>query len=69
VEKPNIVVQPGEQSMAQAKKQPLNKRPNRQSMRKAGYDYTAPGVYFVTICTHERQHLVHPLKPTTLAIG
>ena len=29
----------------------------RQSIRLRGYDYTQPGVYFVTICTHERQSL------------
>jgi len=27
-------------------------------MRLPGFDYTACGVYFVTICTHERQHLL-----------
>lgn len=29
----------------------------RQSMRHPEWDYTHPGVYFITICTHERQHL------------
>jgi len=27
---------------------------NRKSPRKKGYDYSLAGVYFVTICTHER---------------
>ena len=27
---------------------------NRQSHRLSGYDYTQPGAYFVTICTHAR---------------
>ena len=35
--------------------QPKNRR--RRSIRLPGYDYTQPGAYFVTICTHERQHL------------
>lgn len=29
----------------------------RRSTRLRHYDYTAPGFYFVTICTHQRQHL------------
>lgn len=29
----------------------------RQSIRLKGYDYTQEGAYFVTICTHEQQHL------------
>jgi REP element-mobilizing transposase RayT len=32
-------------------------RHNRQSIRLRGYDYTQPGAYFVTICTHARQCL------------
>lgn len=31
--------------------------PRRKSPRKYGYDYTQPGGYFVTICTHHRDHL------------
>src|SRR5213080_2239480 len=30
-------------------------RHHRRSIRLPGYDYTQPGAYFVTICTHERQ--------------
>ena len=29
-------------------------RHHRHSIRLKGYDYTRPGAYFVTICTHER---------------
>ncbi len=32
-------------------------RHHRRSIRLPGYDYTQPGAYFVTICTHERAHL------------
>ena len=28
--------------------------PHRRSIRLKGYDYTQPGAYFVTICTHHR---------------
>jgi len=30
---------------------------HRRSIRLKGYDYTQPGAYFVTICTHQRQPL------------
>jgi len=30
---------------------------HRRSIRLRGYDYTQPGAYFVTICTHDREHL------------
>jgi REP element-mobilizing transposase RayT len=34
----------------------MNKiRPTRRSIRLQGFDYTQPGAYFVTICTHRRQ--------------
>jgi len=29
-----------------------------RSIRLPGYDYTRPGAYFVTICTHNREHLL-----------
>lgn len=32
-------------------------RHDRRSIRLPGYDYAQPGAYFVTICTHRRQHL------------
>jgi putative transposase len=30
---------------------------HRRSIRWKGYDYSSCGVYFITICTHEREHL------------
>ena len=30
---------------------------HRRSIRLQGYDYTNTGIYFVTICCHQRQHL------------
>lgn len=32
-------------------------QPRRRSPRPKDYDYTRPGMYFVTICTHQRRHL------------
>ena len=29
----------------------------RRSIRIPGYDYTSPGVYFLTLCTHERRQV------------
>ena len=31
-------------------------RHHRRSIRLKGYDYTQPGAYFVTLCTHDRAH-------------
>ena len=30
---------------------------HRRSIRLKAYDYSRPGAYFITICTHDRQHL------------
>lgn len=36
-------------------------RHHRRSIRLKGYDYTQPGAYFVTVCTHQRENLFdHP---------
>ena len=38
---------------------------HRQSIRLNGYDYSASGAYFITICMHEREHLFgHIVKET-----
>lgn len=34
-----------------------SKRPNRQSIRLKGYDYSSPGYYFTTICVQDRRFL------------
>lgn len=31
--------------------------PKRKRMRLSGYDYSTPGCYFVTICTHNGNHI------------
>ncbi|MHB8194129.1 MAG: transposase [Bellilinea sp.] len=30
---------------------------HRRSIRFPGYDYAEPGAYFITLCTHNREHL------------
>ena len=34
------------------------KLPERKSTRLRGYDYSTPGAYFITICTHNRKCLL-----------
>ena len=31
-----------------------NSLPDRKSIRLKGYDYSQPGYYFITVCTHDR---------------
>lgn len=35
---------------------------NRRSIRLKGYDYSKPGMYFITICTKNRQHMFGEIK-------
>lgn len=35
----------------------MNPPPRRKPTRMKGYDYASGGTYFVTICTHNREHL------------
>ena len=32
--------------------------PKRKPTRLKGYDYSTPGVYFITVCTHNREHFL-----------
>jgi putative transposase len=36
--------------------------PDRQTIRLPNYDYVRPGMYFVTICTHEREPILGALN-------
>lgn len=36
----------------------MNSLPQRKNIRLKNYDYSQTGYYFVTICTHNRQHLL-----------
>ena len=38
--------------------QPKRKHPRRKNPRLSGYDYSAPGTYFITICTQDRKPLL-----------
>lgn len=42
---------------------------NRKSPRLEGYDYAQSGGYFVTICTHNRQHLFGHIETTTITLS
>jgi REP element-mobilizing transposase RayT len=42
---------------------------HRRSIRLPGYDYTHPGAYFVTICTHQRQCLFGEITHGTLHLN
>ena len=44
----------------------VQRGPNRQSVRLQTYDYTWPGAYFVTLCTHEQQHLFGTVDQDTI---
>lgn len=35
---------------------------HRRSIRLQGYDYSQTGIYFVTICTHQRQCLFGEIR-------
>ncbi len=41
-------------------------RRNRKAPQKQGYDYTQSGVYFVTICTHERAQIFGTVVDDTM---
>ena len=36
--------------------------PNRKQIRLPEYDYSAPGAYFVTICTHDRRCILSDIR-------
>jgi len=39
---------------------------HRRSVRLKGYDYSQPGTYFVTICTHQRRNLFGEIADGTM---
>ena len=41
----------------------------RNSIRLEGYDYAWEGTYFVTICTHERQHLFGEIRDEHMCLN
>ena len=42
---------------------------HRRSIRLKGYDYTSPGAYFVTICTHQRRCLFGDIVDGTMKLS
>jgi REP element-mobilizing transposase RayT len=47
----------------------MKKYPQRKSPRLQGYDYSQSGAYFVTICTHERQHLFGTIEDHSMILN
>ena len=41
----------------------------RRSIRIQGYDYAGPGVYYITICTHNREHLFGDITDGTMRLN
>ncbi len=47
-----------------------NKLPKRKSLRIKGYDYSALGAYFVTVCTKDRNPILSDIvKPPSVGVG
>ncbi len=44
-------------------------RPNRKPTRLKGYDYGSVGIYFITVCTHKKQHLLGRIKNQTMYLS
>lgn len=42
---------------------------HRQSIRLNGYDYSRSGAYFITICTHDREHLFGDIVNETMELN
>ena len=42
---------------------------HQQSIRFNGYDYSRSGAYFITICTHEREHLFGDIVNETMELN
>jgi len=43
-------------------------KPRRRSIRLPGYDYSQPGAYFITVCTHRRALLFGRIKETEMLL-
>lgn len=43
--------------------------PQRKSPRLQGYDYSQSGAYFVTICSHQRQHIFGHIKDSVMILS
>lgn len=43
--------------------------PKRRSVRLKGYDYALAGMYFITTCTYEKQHLLGEIVGETMVLN
>lgn len=41
----------------------------RRSIRLKGYDYSQPGWYYITLCTHNREHLFGSIKDAKIVLN
>jgi REP element-mobilizing transposase RayT len=44
-------------------------RPRRRSIRLPGYDYSQPGYYFITVCTHDRECLFGEVRNAEMVLS
>ena len=42
---------------------------HRRSIRLRGYDYSNEGMYFITICTHERKHIFGEIRDDQMILN
>ena len=49
--------------------QPPNQSRNRKSIRYDGYDYTSPGSYSITICTHKGKSMFGQIVDSTMILN
>ena len=47
----------------------MSERPHRKSYRLKGYDYSGPGLYFITICTKNREHHFGEIENNTMILN
>ena len=46
-----------------------NQKPERKSVKLKYYDYSTPGLYYITLCTHEKKHLFGWVKKEKLVLN
>ena len=46
-----------------------NQKPERKSVKLKYYDYSSPGLYYITLCTHEKKHLFGWVKEEKMVLN
>jgi putative transposase len=46
-----------------------NRPPHRRSIRLKGYDYSLPGLYYITLCTKNREHLFGTIENNEILLN